>query len=255
MMVAPARLGLTATPPESAALERHIGPVVYSLGVADLVGDGLAAFDIVTVPIELGREERARYRELRGKFAARYAAFQRATGGASWHEFARESGRTAAGREVLAAWRASRALIAYPSGKRDALRALLAHHAGTRTLVFTGDNATAYTIARELLVMPVTCEIGRAERARMLDRFRAGDASVLVSSQVLDEGLDVPDAELAIVVGGTSSARRHVQRIGRVLRPREGKRARVYELAVEHTKEVDYVERRRAGLAQMGGAA
>jgi superfamily II DNA or RNA helicase len=248
MLVAPARLGLTATPPLSAALAQHVGEVVYSLGVADLVGDGLAPFDIVTVPIELGAVERARYRELRGRFAVRFAAFQRITGGASWHEFARESNRTTSGREVLAAWRASRALIAYPEGKRVALRALLAHHAGARTLVFTGDNATAYTIARELLVMPITCEIGRPERARMLERFRSGEAPVLVSSQVLDEGLDVPDADLAIVVGGTASARRHVQRIGRVLRPREGKRARVYELAVTQTKEVEYVEQRRSGL-------
>ena len=65
----------------------------------------------------------------------------------------------------------------------------------------------------------------------MLARFRSGEAPVLVSSQVLDEGLDVPEADIAIVVGGTASQRRHVQRIGRVLRPRPGKRARVYELA------------------------
>jgi superfamily II DNA or RNA helicase len=50
------------------------------------------------------------------------------------------------------------------------------------------------------------------------------------------------------VVGGTASERRHVQRIGRVLRPRDGKRARIYELAVADTTEVSYVERRRAGL-------
>jgi len=97
-------------------------------------------------------------------------------------------------------------------------------------------------------VMPVTCDIGRAERAAMIERFRAGDAPVLVSSQVLDEGFDVPDAEIAIVVGGTASERRHVQRIGRVLRPRPGKRARVYELAVQATVEVDQVSRRRRGL-------
>ena len=78
---------------------------------------------------------------------------------------------------------------------------------------------------------------------------------MLVSSQVLDEGFDVPDADIAIVVGGTSSARRHVQRIGRVLRPRDGKRARVYELVVMATTEASYVQRRRLGLgdgAQLG---
>ncbi|HET9988810.1 MAG TPA: helicase-related protein, partial [Kofleriaceae bacterium] len=84
-------------------------------------------------------------------------------------------------------------------------------------------------------------------RAEMLRRFRSGDAPVLVSAQVLDEGLDVPEADIAIVVGGTASARRHVQRVGRVLRPRIGKRARVYELATQ--AEIETVVQRRRGLA------
>ena len=92
---------------------------------------------------------------------------------------------------------------------------------------------------------------------RAWDTF--GEISVLVSSQVLDEGLDVPDADIAVIVGGTASARRHVQRIGRVLRPRDGKRAIVYELAIGESTEAGYVRRRRAGLgesrrAQLGGA-
>jgi superfamily II DNA or RNA helicase len=252
MLVAPARLGLTATPPErSGALARHVGPVVYALGVDDLAGDALAAYDVITVPVALERDERLRYRELRGRFATVYAELARATPGLGWNEFVGLAATRADGKHALEAWRAYRSIIAYPAGKRDALRELLARHAGSRTLVFTSDNATAYAIARELLVMPITHEIGKAERAWALDRFRAGELPVLVSSQVLDEGIDVPDADIAIVVGGSSSTRRHVQRIGRVLRPRDGKRARVYELVVGETKEVEYVERRRAGFTPL----
>ena len=249
MLVAPARLGLTATPPgPRGALEHHVGDVVYALGVTDLVGDALADFDVVTVPIELEPDERAAYRTARGVFAAAFARFQHESPGSSWREFARASRRSVDGRAALAAWRASRAVLAYPAAKRAALRELLARCTGERVLVFTADNATAYAIARELLVMPITCDIGRAERATMLARFRAGDASVLVSAQVLDEGLDVPEADVAIIVGGTASARRHVQRIGRVLRPRPGKRAKVYELATRATTEAAQVVRRRRGL-------
>ncbi|MDB4956462.1 MAG: hypothetical protein JWO36_4031 [Myxococcales bacterium] len=251
MLVAPARLGLTATPPggtAAAALERHVGHVVYGLSVADLVGDSLADYDVVTVSVTLDPAERLEYRTQRSLFATAFAAFQREAPGSSWKQFVSLSQRTIKGRAALAAWRASRAVLAYPKGKRTAVNQILSRHPGERVLVFTGDNTSAYAIAREFLVMPVTCDIGRAERAAMIERFRAGDAPVLVSSHVLDEGFDVPDAEVAIVVGGTASERRHVQRIGRVLRPRPGKRARVYELAVQATVEVDQVSRRRRGL-------
>ena len=249
MLVAPARLGLTATPPgDTGVLARHLGPVVYGLSVDDLAGTALAAYELVTVPITLDDDERRRYRELRRRFAAGYSAFQRKTPQGAWNEFVRDASQTIQGRAALTAWRDYRALLAYPAGKRSALRELLARHPDLRTLVFTADNATAYAIARELLVMPITYEIRRAERNQALDGFRSGARPVLVSSQVLDEGFDVPDADVAIVVGGTSSARRHAQRIGRVLRPRDGKRAVVYELAVSETTEISYVERRRAGL-------
>src|SRR5262249_7489868 len=51
MLVAPARLGLTATPTDSEAVRRHVGGVIYALAIGDLVGDGLAEHDIQTVPI------------------------------------------------------------------------------------------------------------------------------------------------------------------------------------------------------------
>ena len=134
------------------------------------------------------------------------------------------------------------------------MRKLLGQHAGDRILVFTADNATAYAIARELLVMPITCDIGRAERTAAIERFRAGETTVLVSAQVLDEGFDLPEAEIAIVVGGTSSTRRHIQRIGRLLRPRPGKRALVYELVVENSAEVSQAVARRRGLTPEAAA-
>lgn len=267
MLTAPARLGLTATPPSAlvpgasqtaGALTRHVGQVVYARPIGDLVGDALAPYDLETVRVAFTYDERRRYAAHRARFSAEFAAFSRKKPEASWKDFVHDAKQSPAGREALAAWRSYRSLIAYPAGKREALRTLLARHAGQRTLVFTGDNATAYAIARELLVMPITHEIGRGERAQVLDRFRAGDLSVLVSSQVLDEGVDVPDAGVAIIVGGTASTRQQIQRLGRVLRPREGKRALIYELAVVETTEIATVRRRRAGLEQqlaIGGAA
>ncbi|HEY4059787.1 MAG TPA: DEAD/DEAH box helicase, partial [Kofleriaceae bacterium] len=267
MLAAPDRLGLTATPPgandesgqqsddRAGPLTALVGPVVYSISIDELRGTALADFDLITVPIELEPDERKLYRENRARFSSVFAPHQRATHGSSWQDFVRDARRTRAGRDALNSWRSYRQLLSYSSGKRSMLRELLALHAGQRTLIFTGDVATAYAIAKELLVQPITHEIGKAERADVLARFRSGEISALVSAQVLDEGLDVPDADVAIIVGGSSSARRHVQRIGRVLRPRDGKRARIYELAVNDSTELSYVTRRRAGLADRGDRA
>lgn len=251
MLVAPARLGLTATPPGAPtewALARHIGPTVYAIDIDALRGTALADFEHTIVSLSLEEEERALYRRMRGEFGAFYAKQQRSMPAMTWRDFVSAAQKSVEGRDALAAWRGSRALLGYPQAKRSTLRALLEQHRGDRTLVFTGDNPTAYAIARELLVVPITCDIGRSERTEMLARFRRGDSSVLVSSQVLDEGFDVPDAEVAIVVGGTGSQRRHAQRIGRVLRPQPGKRAHVYELVVVDSTEQRQVAQRRGFL-------
>ena len=96
--------------------------------------------------------------------------------------------------------------------------------------------------------MPLTCDIGRQERDDVLERFRHGELRALVSARVLNEGLDVPDADVAVVVGGALGEREHVQRVGRLLRPSEGKRAVVYELVTRNTVEVGQARRRRQGL-------
>jgi hypothetical protein len=58
----------------------------------------------------------------------------------------------------------------------------------------------------------------------------------------------VPDADVAIIVGGALGEREHVQRIGRLLRPRPGKRAVVYELVTAGTSETRLATKRRRGL-------
>jgi superfamily II DNA or RNA helicase len=138
--------------------------------------------------------------------------------------------------------------LAFPEAKQRTLRELLERHRGSRVLVFTPDNETAYTLARAELVMPLTCDIKQREREEVLKAFQLGDLRVLVSSRVLNEGLDVPEADVGIVVGGSLGQREHVQRVGRLLRPRPGKRAVVYELVMANTSEQRAAERRGSAL-------
>lgn len=252
LCAAPERLGLTATPPDGAAAHRIaelVGPTVFQLSVGDLAGRYLAPFELVTMSLDLDPSERAAWERAVAVYRPLLRTFMRDHPGADWLEFARDAARTEEGRRAIAAHREARALLAFPSAKRAAVRALLRRHRGARTLVFTADNATAYAVAREHLLMPMTCDIGRTERAATLERFRRGELSALVSARVLNEGIDVPDAEVAIVVGGTQGGREHVQRIGRLLRPSEGKTAVLYELVMRGTSEVLQARRRREGLA------
>jgi superfamily II DNA or RNA helicase len=150
----------------------------------------------------------------------------------------------------------ARLTAAHDLSRREATgrATLLARHRASRVLVFTADNDTAYAIAREHLVMPLTCDIDRRERQRALAAFQEGRLGALVSARVLNEGIDVPGADVAIVVGGTLGEREHVQRVGRLLRPRAGKRALVYELVCSGTTETRVAKRRQRALAPQGSA-
>jgi len=270
MSVAPYRLGLTATPPgaaaadrpgetpeaatavEAAALLAHlVGPVVFRASLHELTGSYLAPVSRITLLLDLTPAERQAYEREMGVFRAVHWPYRLQHPRASWNEFLAEALRTEQGQRAVAAWRAARRMLGYSRAKAQAVAALLARHRQERVLIFTGDNATAYRIAREHLIMPITCDIGRAERAAALARFGQGTLRALVSSRVLNEGVDVPDAGVCILVGGGSSAREYVQRIGRVLRPRPGKEALVYEMITRATAEARQARSREASLGPL----
>jgi len=157
--------------------------------------------------------------------------------------------QTAPGVRALAAYRRQRELSVAAAGKLDHVERLLALHRNERALVFTQDNATAYAVSRRFLVPVITHQTKVKERSDILERFRNGQYSVISTSKVLNEGVDVPDASIAIVISGSGSVREHVQRLGRVLRRRGDKQAILYELVSARTAETYTSERRRAHSA------
>ena len=239
MMIADARLGLTATPSRDAGVvvaSPTRRTTVFEPAVADLGRGFLASFDSITLYLDLTSEERSAYMGLAALFTSAHAEFRQLAPNGSWADFTHHAARTPEGRRALSAWRQMRRLLAFTHAKRRALESLLGRHRHSRVLIFTADNETAYAIAREHLVMPLTCDISRPERDDVLERFRHGDLRTLVSARVLNEGLDVPDADVAVVVGGALGEREHVQRVGRLLRPSEGKRAVVTTCYAEHPR-------------------
>lgn len=222
---------------------------MFQLGVRDLAGTYLASFDLVVMRLPLDAEERHAYKRDRAAFSDVYRPFRQLNPHASWEEFRASAAQSVEGRAALLAWHRSRRLISFTRAKARALGELLQRHVDEKLIVFTADNDSAYRVAQQELLMPITCDIGRRERGLALSAFRAGEIRALVSSRVLNEGIDVPDAQVAIIVGGTHGEREHVQRIGRLLRPAPGKRAIVYELVSAGTTEMRQSLERRRNLA------
>ncbi len=252
MCTAEARLGLSATLPEDpirrGRLAALVGTEVYRACVEELAGRYLAALQLITISIGLTPAERQAYEAALSVFRPFCRAFFESAPGASWSDFISAAGRSDEGRRAVTAWRHSRSIVGYCSAKRGVVRDLLLRHRDHRILVFAADNDTAYAVAREHLVQPITCDIGLKERERVLQRFSDGTLRILVSARVLNEGIDVPAADIAIVVGGSQGSREHIQRVGRVLRPAEGKEAVVYHLVTGGTFEVRRADQYRRAL-------
>ncbi len=249
--LAPFRLGLTATPERADG--RHAD--FDDAGRTDRLPQGhrrsraggyLAPYDTVRLTVELGPDERRAHDEARGiyrDFLARNGI--RMSSPSGWSDFIIRSARSEDGRRAMAAYRRQRDIAFAAPAKLDYVALLLDRHRDDRTLLFTQDNATAYEISRRFLVPIITHETQVRERSEILAGLADGSYGAVVTSKVLNEGVDIPDATVAIVVSGSGSVREHVQRLGRVLRAREGKRALLYELVTASTTETFTSARRR----------
>jgi len=248
--LAPFRLGLTATP-ERADLgeDRYpelIGPIVYRLDINDLAGEFLADYVAQRVYVDLSPEEEELYRTSREEYRQFVNDNRISLGGPNgWQKFIFEASRTPQGRAALRAHRLAKRIEQGASGKFKELERILERHPRERAILFTADNATVYRIARQYLVPAITHQTKAKERKQILERIHSGEYTVVVTSQVLNEGVDVPAAGVGVVLSGTGSTRENVQRLGRLLRKHGDKQAVLYELVARGTAEEFVSERRR----------
>ncbi len=256
--IAPFRLGLSATPErqdgDETALGELVGPIVYRREIGDLAGEFLAEYRTEVIGVRLSDTDRAAYDDARAEYREFVESRGIRMGGrGGWSHFLREAARSREGRSAFRAWRRSRTLLQGAPAKLRVLTDLLRRHRDGRVIVFTNDNATVYQISTQLLLPAITHQTDLKERRATLAAFADGTLPVIVTSRVLNEGVDIPSADVAVVLSGTSTVREHVQRLGRILRRREGKQAVLYELVVEQTVEERTSERRRDHAAYSRG--
>ncbi len=262
LCAAPWRLGLTATYPEdekpnfseqsgflsaTSLLDELVGPVVYRKRIDDLTGEQLAEYRTQRIRVDLTPDERAAYDAAYATYTGyvREARLRERYGPGWWNELTRLSAREAQARRAKVAELKLKEIVHQAEGKLDVLDRLLREHLDRPTLIFTAHNRFAYRVARRFLIPAITHQTRAAERKAILEGFRSGVYRAVVTTRVLNEGIDVPEAKVAVVLGGSASAREYVQRLGRVLRKRGNAQAILYEVIARKTVDEQIAQRRK----------
>lgn len=249
MSAAPMRLGLTATLERSDGrhgdLDGLIGPKVYEVPIASARGQTLADYDVVRIPIHLLPEEQARYDQLSRQVRAYMHQRRQEDPKFCWEDLCAETGKTPEARRALRAYFAKKSIEDRAEEKLGVLEDLFRLHVGEPCIVFTGSNAMARDVSRRFLIPCLLSHCGKKERLDVLQGLEDGTYPALVANRVLDEGVDLPEVKVAIVIGGTASSRQAKQRLGRILRKSGNARAVLYEIVTADTNEEQRSRRRR----------
>ena len=218
-MPAVATLGLSATPVRQFddGFDRYIapalGPVIFEYDYAQARGDGvISPFALHNFRFDLTTAEVARYDRLTQRIARRLSVV-----GEDQEDL------------VVRRLQLERKHVSVTSPRRNAAAVAVAERFAKPMLVFHERIASAEVITRLLdkrghRVGAYHSKLGPSIRRRNLELFRRGEIDILVTCRALDEGLNVPNANSAVVAASTRSTRQRIQRLGRVLRPAEGKR-------------------------------
>jgi superfamily II DNA or RNA helicase len=261
MSAASSRLGLTATLPSDptrlATLHSLVGPTLYQQSIKSAAGKSLADYTVRRIAVEMTADEADRYREL-SRLVQQFVFQQREIdAGFRWDDCFKlvaatddDPERAQAANRALRAFRAKRRIEEQASGKLRVLEDLFRLHADDPVIVFTGSNVMAREVSRRFLIPCLLSHCAKRERREWIEGFAAGRYRALVANRVLDEGIDLPEVKTAIVLGGLSSERQAIQRLGRVLRKsKTGQRATLYEVVTDATNEVQRSRQRRRNEA------
>lgn len=257
---APCRLGLTATYEREdglhTELNRLVGGKVYEKKVSELAGGHLAPYTIKRVAVALKDEEQREYDQNYSVFLD----YLRKTGmimrgPQDFQKLVMKSGRDPEARKALLARNAARDLAFNSDSKIEKLREILEQHREDRVFIFTEHNRLVHRISNIFFIPAITYRTPSKERNSILEKFRTGSYRAVVTSKVLDEGIDVPEANIGIIASGTGSKRAYIQRLGRILRKKEGKEAVLYEIIADETSETGTAQRRKGALSSGKGSS
>jgi superfamily II DNA or RNA helicase len=230
------RLGLSATPERGddgydEVLVPELGGIVYRYSLKDAMDDGvLADLRLVNLLVDLTRSELSEYQDLEHRIDRLQAELRRKHPELFEHADWTTAVAMAANSDPMAKRLTTLVgergrMLARSSGRFVMVKSLLeaGEFAGRRTIVFNETIEQAEHVAdlaRQAGVSAVVdhSKMDQRDRTASHTRFRSGGADCLVVVRAADEGLDVPDADQALITSGTLNPRQRVQRLGRIVR-------------------------------------
>jgi superfamily II DNA or RNA helicase len=248
---APFRLGLTATPYRSDGLHRYyryiIGPIVYSLEKDVLQSRGyLARHREEKIYVTLPEDKYKEYRKLMKIYIdfCKKVLPNVKDPRERFKKVLELASKDQKAREALRAKHIARKIALSSEAKIKVVEELLARYRDEKVLIFSRYTDIVREISRRFLIPRILHDTPEEERKEYLKLFREGKIRVLATAMALDEGVDVPDASVAIVISGTGSHREYIQRLGRILRPKD-REAVLIEIITKRTEEPVLAKRRR----------
>jgi superfamily II DNA or RNA helicase len=256
---APYRLGLTATYPDGqdTSLVRALGPVVYRRSIGEMTDVELARFAVERRYVELLPVERVRYDAASERFEsyAQHSGWRSVAEEAdvAWKRFVASARRTPAARRALQAFHERERVVRMAEAKFEEAARLLRMFPNEQSVLFCGGTDVAMEVSRRLAIPLIGAATPASERHAILAAMRDGALRAVASVKVLDEGWDVPNAKLGIVLGDSTrgGARQHTQRLGRLLRKQGDQVASLFEVVAAGTWEFFASQKRGAGVRKV----
>lgn len=234
-------LGLSATPERfgdlgfETKLVPNLGEIIYSYSYSDALKDGIIPpYKLVRLKVNLLKEENQQYEAFTkkiGKMSSVLFSKYPELRDCSQSEFLKRLGQVYAqtGDNLIPRYTSllnqRRGVIHTSKSKLNALKWLIENEnlKNAKVLVFHERIEIADEIFRFLKEKGYSAGIyhmnlSPRQRIQSIDDYRSGNTNMLISCRALDEGFDIPKAEVGIIVAGTSSVRQWIQRMGRILR-------------------------------------
>jgi superfamily II DNA or RNA helicase len=256
----PFRLGLTATIEREDNLHKDFprlvgGGIVFEAHASDLAKNKhLSSFEIERRHVDMLPDEVEEYK----RNIAIYQTSLMKMGlkmnySDSFRKLIMMSGRSTIARQAVLARNKAMDIALNSKSKIEELREILSEHKGRKTIIFTQHNKLVYKISNQFLIPFITYKSTKVERQDALQGFKDGKYTALVTSKVLDEGVDVPDAEIGIILSGTGSSREFIQRLGRLLRPKpfSNGKAKLIEIVSSGTREMGTSAKRKRAFKKI----